>query len=348
MEKIQIAEYGAGFQFAGSKATADAAAIAERLGFRPLPLRMCTDAPGLAGKLRRQAGYAKDWRRIGKEVPPDPLVLLQHPFHYPQLTREKTLRRLKARGARFLCLVHDVEELRGYRYSDYYRDEFQLMMELADAFIVHNPVMGRFFLERGAGRRPVVPLGLFDYLQEEEPKGPPSFSRRVIVAGNLDPEKSGYLKELAGFSGTEFLLYGMKPDPAIISSSNVEYGGLFPADRPARALQTGLGLVWDGDSGNGCQGPSGEYLRYNDPHKLSLYLSCGLPVVVWEEAATADLVREKGVGICVASLGEMEERVAALTEAEYRKMAALAWETGKELRSGACLTRAVGEAIERL
>ena len=33
-----------------------------------------------------------------------------------------------------------------------------------------------------------------------------------------------------------------------------------------------LGLVWDGDSCSSCSGVCGEYLKINNPHKISFYL----------------------------------------------------------------------------
>ncbi|NRO11242.1 Beta-1,6-galactofuranosyltransferase WbbI [Lactobacillus helveticus] len=47
---------------------------------------------------------------------------------------------------------------------------------------------------------------------------------------------------------------------------------------------------------------TGNYLRYNDPHKLSLYLASGIPVIIWKKAAEAKFVEENKVGITVDSL----------------------------------------------
>ena len=87
---------------------------------------------------------------------------------------------------------------------------------------------------------------------------------------------------------------------------NINYHGSFGVDEIPSKLTRGFGLVWDGDSLDGCRGQSGQYLRYNNPHKLSLYLSSGLPVVIWTGAAEAGFVREHGVGLCVDSLNDLE------------------------------------------
>lgn len=62
------------------------------------------------------------------------------------------------------------------------------------------------------------------------------------------------------------------------------HGSFKPEESPEH-----LQGVWDGDSVDTCAGNTGAYLRYNNPHKTSLYLACGMPVIVWKEAAIAAL-----------------------------------------------------------
>lgn len=51
-------------------------------------------------------------------------------------------------------------------------------------------------------------------------------------------------------------------------------------------------MVWDGESIDGGLGLSGQYLKYNNPHKLSVIFTSGLPVIIWNEAAEAGLVKD--------------------------------------------------------
>lgn len=348
MKKYQIMDCGTSEQNAGSKATRDVAAIARRLGYESLVLRMRSESPGTAAKLWRQAGYYADWKQILRRVEPGSLVLLQHPFHYPQLIREKVLRSLKERGTRFLCVVHDVEMLRGYRYNDYYKEEFDFMLEIADALVVHNAAMKEFFLQKGAPKEALTELGIFDYLQKEPPKELPRFARRVVIAGNLDIQKSAYIGQLGRLWQVPFDLYGGNYDNRLNSYKNIFYRGYFESDLPAGFLTSGLGLVWDGDSLCSCTGPSGEYLRFNNPHKLSLYLSCSLPVVIWKGAAEARLVEEQGAGICLDSLEELPRALENLGRDEYRKMAERAAAIGERLLAGEFMEKAIGAAEKRL
>ena len=109
-------------------------------------------------------------------------------------------------------------------------------------------------------------------------------------------------------------------------------------------MQGGFGLVWDGTDIDSCKGDMGGYLRFNNPHKLSLYLASYMPVVIWREAAEAKFVKEHGVGITVDSLTRLEQKLEAVTEEEYRQMCENAQRIGKALRDGQYLKAALQKA----
>ena len=348
MKKYQIVELAQQFNHAGSKATADIAAVAERMGFEPIHVRMDTTADTGPGKVRRQIGYFRDWKAAEKRIEENSVLLLQHPFHYPQLTRERTLRRLRKRGVRIISLVHDVEELRAYRYNDYYRREFGLMLELADVMIVHNIAMKAWFEARGVAQDRLIELGIFDYLQNAPPGRGCAFERSVTIAGNLDAAKCGYIRELDRIGDITVHLYGPNCDEATKRLPNTVYHGSFPADELPEQLDRGFGLVWDGDSAEGCRGQSGQYLKYNNPHKLSLYLSSGLPVVIWKDAAEAGFVASHGAGVLAGSLTELPTVMHAMTAEDYAAMADNAARIGERLRSGYYAEAALRSALQQL
>ena len=114
------------------------------------------------------------------------------------------------------------------------------------------------------------------------------------------------------------------------------------------ALEGGFGLIWNGDSMETCDGDMGNYLRYNSPHKLSLYLAAGMPVIIWEEAAAAEFVREHGVGIAVSSLRELPEILHNVTKERYEEYLKNIVPLSEKLRSGAYTKRAIRAAEEIL
>lgn len=347
MKTYQIIEISEQNNHAGTKATADVAAVAAALGFETLPVKMDTTAPGAFSKIRRQIGFFRDWRRCFCAIAPGSVVLLQHPFHYPQLTREKTLFRLKnKKQVKFICVIHDIEALRKFRDSDYYHREYRTMLALADVIVAHNEVMKDFVAASGFPKERVLSLGVFDYLQKEAAQKPlPAFSRSITVAGNLDTQKCAYIKELGSIPGVAVRLFGPNFDETMRAFDSVRYLGSFPADQIPAKLTEGFGLVWDGTSVRGCLGDSGQYLKYNNPHKLSLYLSSKMPVVIWSEAAEAAFVRENGVGVCVDSLFDLPAVFETLTEEAYNKMAKNAEALSKKLTKGDFTAEAIRKAL---
>ena len=65
---------------------------------------------------------------------------------------------------------------------------------------------------------------------------------------------------------------------------------------------------------------TGKYLKINNPHKLSLYLAVGLPVVIWDEAAEAEFVLKENVGFTVKSLYDLPEKLEAVSDNDYQIM----------------------------
>ena len=90
-------------------------------------------------------------------------------------------------------------------------------------------------------------------------------------------------------------LYGMNYDTELDACENIHYYGSFAADEiRISSIRVWSGLGWR--QYQWMSGEAGQYVRYNNPHKLSLYLSSGLPVVIWENAAEAEFVKRYGLG----------------------------------------------------
>lgn len=346
MNKFQIAEISGEQAHAGTKATEDVITIAKKIRFAPLYIHMNDLKLGMWHKLNRQFRFLIDWENAYRTITDGSVVLLQHPFHYPQMTREKILLKMKnEKNVNFISIVHDVEELRSLGKEKYHKHEFEFMMQIADVLIVHNSVMRDFFVEKGFNKERIVVLGIFDYLRDESNGHLPVFERTVIIAGNLDAKKSRYLVELPKLD-CKFYLYG--PNYGLEDATNVIFGGVLPPERVPKVLTKGFGLIWDGDSIETCKGGFGDYLRYNNPHKLSLYLSSGVPVIIWKDAAEAEFVVNNGVGYTVESLYEIPKLLENVSENEYKKMAENVRNISKKLMNGNYMYQALKEAEYKL
>lgn len=64
----------------------------------------------------------------------------------------------------------------------------------------------------------------------------------------------------------------------------------------------------------------GEYLKMNNPHKASLYLASGFPIIVWSQSALADFVRKNQCGIIVDSLFEIADCLNSIDEEDYQEL----------------------------
>lgn len=344
MNKYQIVEIEGSYQHAGTKATSDIHDIAEELGYKSVYIKMNTTVDSKFAKIKRQFGYYNDFNAAYKTIEKDSIVLLQHPFHNKQLTREKTLMKLKKeKGVKYLSFIHDIEKLRKFRYNDYYEHEFVFMKNIADVIVCHNKVMKEFLINEGIDEKKIIVLEIFDYLQDKQLVSP-KFEKSITVAGNLDVEKCAYIKDLSKLNGIDIHLYGPNYDEQLNDFSNVHYHGSFPPNEIPNHLNAGFGLVWDGNSIDGCKGDSGQYLRFNNPHKLSLYLSSGLPVVLWDGAAEAGFIKKYYAGICVDSLYDLSKGFELLSEEEYLKIAENVKQLGKKLQNGEYGKKAIAQA----
>ena len=346
MKKYQIAEIAGEQAHAGTKATEDVIKIAQKVGFQPLYVRMNDMKDGAVHKMNRQIQFAKDWSDAYRNITPESIVLLQHPFHYPQLTRERNLLKLKnEKKCRFISVVHDVEELRNLGKEEYHKHEFNFMLEIADVLVVHNDVMRDFFISKGVDKHKLIVLGIFDYLRDDYSCKLPQFEKSITIAGNLDVKKSAYLSQL-GKIDCRFQLYG--PNFSLYKTENVDYGGVLPPARIPDVLTSGFGLIWDGESIETCKGGFGGYLRYNNPHKLSLYLSAGLPVIIWKEAAEAKFVNENGLGFTISSMFDVPDLMKNLTKGQYNVIAKNVSKISEKLMRGSYMNEALEKGIEYL
>ncbi|MBE6041889.1 MAG: hypothetical protein E7220_05135 [Clostridiales bacterium] len=163
----------------------------------------------------------------------------------------------------------------------------------------------------------------------------------IVFCGNLLESKSGFVYRLK--DDVRIDLYG--PGFTGRTSDMIRYRGVYPSLELMDIMCGSFGLVWDGSSTETCIGACGEYLRYNNPHKMSHYLASGMPVLIWKEAALADFVTEQGCGMTIGSLGEIPELLGSVTPEAYEKMRQAAGRVGRKMREGAHIRAAVEEAV---
>lgn len=326
---------------AGSKARDDVSEIMSSIpGWAPLCVRRLWGTGGGLKKVQDVFRVIADWKTVESAVLEGDVLLVQYPISVgPKISNAALpfIRKIKAKGVAIILLIHDIDSLRGMVVPS--EAEF---LSLADVMIVHNEMMESWVKERYPAS--TVRLGIFDYLYE----GDASLSAEgVDVAGNLDHRKSGFVYEvLEAGNPLKLNLYGPNFDSSVVGGE--AYLGQFdPEDLPSK-LTGKYGLVWDGPTAQTCAGEYGEYLRYNNPHKLSLYISIGKPVIIWNEAAESSFVEEHGLGLSVSSLREAADLCPRISEDKYEALRKNAIEMSKLLRGGYYTRRAIDEALHLL
>ena len=340
---------------AGAKAPADVNDILHESGFVQLLVR---DVPNRAdaGRLQKVRSHRvalRNWLDAIEDLADGDGIVMQLPFACHTIWFGKVISVLRKRGIRLVLLVHDLESVRlgltggaGFAQTQRFKLEESALFSYAQAIIVHNDAMADFLASYwGYSRERLVPLGLFDYLTscEKTLERPVESYDTVAVAGNLRHDKAGYVYDVP--DDVDFLYYGVGYE-VDASRPRVAYQGSFSADELPAELRGGFGLVWDGPEGRTCTGVYGAYLTINNPHKTSLYLASGLPIITWSQAAIARVVEDEGVGLCVDSLYELRSALDAVSEDEYRSMVANASRIGRRLRAGAYTKEAVRQACE--
>lgn len=306
-----ISEVPAEGNHAGNKARRDVDAIFARRGYKPIENIVETRFNSTVEKIKYTLDSAT-WKKVLRlHRNKGQTMVAQFPVYGNKIMRA-ALNDLFDRN-RMIFIVHDLDALRNFGDASAAGEIERL--NRAELLIVHNErMMGALF---GLGvRTPMIGLELFDYLIDNPPPARDVVDRnKIIFAGNLN--KSTFLRSV-GALDINFNLYGPVDDKNF--AANMNYVGSFAPDEIPYKLDGGFGLIWDGDSIDTCAGAFGEYLKLNNPHKLSLYIAAGLPAVTWTQAAIADFIRKYGIGFTVDSLKEIPSKLQSISDAEYRSM----------------------------
>lgn len=330
MRKIlfTVEEYD-GANNAGPKAKEDIEKILKKSGFEIVSKRI-----NIHSKFSKLGAYLFTIPRIFSKKQFFDEIYFQYPT-YSSFLMKKLVKTLRRHCRKLIFIIHDIESLRIFvNDDDYWFSESQLLKE-ADALIVHNDQMKKWLIQKGINI-PMVSLKIFDYLSNYQPKSDFSFTKSVCFAGNLS--KAEFLSELC-LNNTTLSVYG--PNPTKNYGRGIKYEGQYSPDVLPNYLTQSFGLVWDGTSTLTCDGKFGNYMQYNNPHKVSLYLSCGIPVVIWKKAALASFIVDNCLGIAVDNLEEMDRLISQMSYNDYEIYKKNALRISKQLRNGNYIQEAI-------
>ena len=324
---------------AGSKAPADISSILADNGYEKFYIRTS------GGSFPKQVlSLAASSIKLICAARRNSLVVCQYPVYSKKGSYAFRIVRtfLKAKRVKIVALIHD---LLFAAHPGEGKEEEVRELNKYDALIVHSTQMEAKLKEAGC-IRPTVILGLFDYLIDKANEQKRNLTYETVFAGNLS--KSLFINQLSKItsdSPMRFRLYGRK-NQELDGESGIDYGGLFSPD-DVSSLDGSWGLVWDGDSIDDLAGDAGLYQQVNSPHKASLYLTAGLPLIVSSKAAIANIVEDNQIGFTVNSLQDMAGHITHMTEGDYQAMLDRVKKYASGLTSGQSILAAL-EKVSRL
>lgn len=254
-------------------------------------------------------------------------------FQFPFTTNVIATKFIKNKVA----FVHDID---GIRHTNETLERKELkFLKTCRIIISHNSKMTQYFVENGIDNSRIVEIGVFDYLLDD----PINYDSQVLddsicYAGNLSNEKCPFIYDY-DFSRSKYplSLFGSGYNDV---KKNVKYvGESKPSDLPYR-FKSKVGLVWDGGYPSQ-EHPFQQYNLLNNPHKLPCYLSAGLPVIIWKNAAIREFVEKNDIGYVISSLDDLKD----IDFFDYEIKRDNAKKVGINISIGAYTTKVINEVI---
>ena len=281
------------------------------------------------------------------------VLVLQFPLLWHSLKTLILTKLLRKRQFKAYLLIHDIESLRNrsiksfqdFKYAILHFLQNKTVLERVDGIIAHNDKMKAVLIQMGIPEEKIISLEIFDYLIPNYESKKTYDKSMILLAGNFDIQKAKYARQLP--DNPEFSIYGINFEAENLPQ-NVHYNGAFSPEELPYYLEGGFGLVWDGDSPHTCSGMFGEYLKMNNPHKASLYLASGFPIIMWRQSALADFVRKNSCGILVDSLFEIADILDSISKEVYEELINNSKKIGDNIRNGHYLKTALDKCERKL
>jgi hypothetical protein len=323
---------------AGNKARTDIEKIMQEMGIKNIGLPTSTYSNTIIGFIFNLVSVIRAIALLRK----GDNIVLQYPVkkYFSIICKAAHLH-----GAKVIVVIHDLGSFRRKKLT---AEKEIKRLNNADYIICHNSHMEKWLIENGISTK-TGQLGIFDFLSETAYKNShkDKSTYSVVYAGRLGKDKNRFLYEIGEYiESYNIVLYGNgfeKEDAK--GERHFIYKGFMNSDQLIKNAEGDFGLVWDGDSISECSGNFGEYLKLNNPHKTSLYIRCGLPIIIWEQAALADFVKLNNIGFTVGSLTDIEKIISNITEEEYSQLRNNINKISYNLSNGYYINKALNNAI---
>lgn len=218
-----------------------------------------------------------------------------------------------------IYLIHDVFSLRYNtdqsikNHSEEIKRDLRLLNG-CDFVIAHNQFMIKRLRELGCSTS-LVSLDIFDYactLPVKQRIWNKTKKIEIAFAGNIS--KSRFLNKLDEENPSfQVNIYG-SPQPCF---QHLNYKGCIDADLLPSVIEGNFGLIWEGDYNVNM---IDNYNQINNPHKLSMYIVAGLPIIALKGSAAGNFIEKEKIGFTINSLDNLSDVFNHLNENIYQTM----------------------------
>lgn len=292
--------------------SANVAKAAQELGFQELNY-VTFDNLGEQPK-RRQSLI----ETILRPVQPRDLVVVQFPLWEQLNFQAEFIDYLKQIDhVKTIALVHEVPT---WLYADdndrnaIKNDFWFTQLRKFDLLVVANEKQARR-LKKDKIEIPMVSLQLWDYpytgpLQKKQ------FRKQLNYISDYP------ITELDYSGSTPVLFYNTSVDEKVANNPSVKHIVGLARGNLIAELSDGFGLV---NTANITEATDPNDIRdsqYNDPIELSMFLAAGMPVIVPDTSAHAQLIQQHHLGLVIHDLNEIDKTLSDVTFDDYQEMVA--------------------------
>lgn len=281
--------------------------LLEKFGFNKIQFKNTRNK-----NIFRKLNYILQYIKTAIDIPIGSTVFFAYPI-FPTYTKIIHYILSRRKGIQLIHFIHDLDGIRD-------NNPLQLKKDIRfiaknDNFITLSKTMDEYFKKIHPQVRSTF-VHFIAYLISNPPSIQRELKNEVAFAGQLD--KSGFVHKLSEIPEIQYFLYGECKN-TIKENTNINYEGVISSRELPSFLKGSFGLVWDGDCLETCCGGNGKYLEINLPHKISLYILAGIPIIIWDQAAVASTILENKIGFSVSSLYDIPMLIKNMKKAEYDK-----------------------------
>lgn len=325
--------------FAGNKFPRDIITICREEGYEPIYVA--------EGYPRRDSWrYIFDWKNLQRIEPNSISIFIDQVC--PRITRKMVYSTLKRKNVTIIPLLEDIDPLRSSEMTSSKKERELDRLHQAKYIISQNKKESKLLDDMGFDV-PKIELNVLDFLSTKIDNSPKTKDSKwkVCYGGNLTEQQSGFLEKIKESDSVEYYVYG-KGEVSEKLPKGAFYKGSFSSENCVGNLEGNWGLVWNGQSLE--IDPTDKksiYYNYVSPHKFSMYLLCGMPLIVYSGSAMTEFVLKNKCGIIVDNIDQIPEKLALISNEDYQELHQNALMIAKKVSSGG-FTREALTKLEKL